>query len=402
MALLPVADALARVLDGVTATAVEPVPLRDARGRVLADTIAARLTQPPFDCSAMDGYAVRHQDVAKTPARLTLIGESAAGHSFTGAVGTAQCVRISTGAPLPDGADCVIIQENTARDGHVVVIHEPGRARQHIRDRGFDFAEGQALIAPPLRVEARTIALAAAAGHATLPVRRRPIVAILATGDELVEPGVAPGPDQIVSSNSYGLAAMVEAAGGEARLLGIARDQRDDLAARIAAADGADILVTVGGASVGDHDLVAPALKESGATLDFWKIAMRPGKPLMFGTRGRQRVLGLPGNPVSCLVTTQVFLVPLIRRLLGLPAGNDTAEAILAAPLDANGPRQHYMRALLKPRGVARPEVTPLLSQDSGALSLLASAGCLIVRPADAPAAQTGDVVAILALDSDG
>jgi molybdopterin molybdotransferase len=399
MALLPVADALARVLADIDLTPGEDVPLLSANDRILASDTGARLTQPPFDASAMDGYAVRAADVAQVPARLTMIGESAAGLGFAGALATGECVRISTGAPMPAGADCVVIQEDTEREGSSVSVRESGASGQHVRPRGFDFAAGQPLLAAGVRLDARAIALAAAAGHATLHVRGKPSVAILATGNELVEPGTTPAAGQIVSSNSYGLAAMVAAAGGAPRLLGIARDRRDDLAAKIDAAHGADVLVTIGGASVGDHDLVGPVLQEVGTTLGFWRIAMRPGKPLMFGRRGAQRVLGLPGNPVSCLVTARVFLVPLIGRLLGLPASSDTQAATLAAPLEANGPRQHYMRASLTPRGAALPLVAPLPSQDSGALSLLASAGCLIVRPAGAPAAQMGEHVEILRLE---
>ena len=400
MALLPVADALARVIAGVEPTAAETVSLLQANRRILAAPVAARLTQPPFDCSAMDGYAVRHADVAAVPSRLVVIGEAAAGHSSSGNIGAGQCVRISTGAPVPVGADCIIIQEDTERDGDAVVVKDAGTAGQHIRRRGFDFATGLPMIDARRSLEARAIALAAAAGHGSLSVRRRPVVAILATGDELVEPGETPAPDQIVSSNSYGLAAMVESAGGEPRLLGIARDTRPSLLAKIADADDADILVTIGGASVGDHDLVGPMLQESAAVLDFWRIAMRPGKPLMFGRRGQQRVLGLPGNPVSCLVTARVFLVPLIRAMLGLDATTDLEAAVLSAPLEANGPRQHYMRASLVLRGAALPTVAPLRSQDSAALSLLASAGCLIVRPAGAPAASEGTEVQILRLDT--
>ncbi len=398
MSLLPVADALARVLANVTPTEIEPVPLLEANTRILAADIAARLTQPPFDCSAMDGYAVRTGDVAHVPVRLVRIGESAAGHGYSGTIGAGQCARISTGAPVPAGADCIIIQEDTERDGDGILVKEAGSIGQHIRKRGFDFAEGLPLLGADRVLDARAIALAAAAGHGTLPVRRKPVVAILATGDELVEPGTTPAEHQIVSSNSYGLAAMVEAAGGQPLLLGIARDTREALAAKIAEAADADVLVTVGGASVGDHDLVGPTLKDAGVMLDFWRIAMRPGKPLMFGHRGTQRVLGLPGNPVSCLVTARVFLVPLIRALLGLEAPTGLEPAVLSTPLEANGHRQHYMRASLTLRGASLPTVAPLLSQDSAALSLLASAGCLIVRAPDADAAEAGDEVAILRL----
>lgn len=398
MALLPVADALARVLDGVSPSAGERVPLLQSTGRIVSQSIVSNLTQPPFDCSAMDGYAVQAADVASAPVTLTLIGEAAAGRGFGGMIAAGQCTRISTGAPIPNGADCVIIQEDTDRDGDTVVVKEAGVSRQHIRARGFDFEQGQSLIASGHRLEARTIALAAASGHGELVVRRKPRVAILATGDELVEPGQAPAADQIVSSNAYGLAAMAEAAGAQAQLLGIARDTRPDLAAKIAAGHDADILVTIGGASVGDHDLVGPMLREAGAVLDFWKIAMRPGKPMMFGKRGTQRVLGLPGNPVSCLVTARVFLVPLIMKMLGLDPTANLETAILATPLEANGPRQHYMRAKLQHQGLAPPRVSPLASQDSAALSLFVSAGCLIVRPIAAPPASTGDSVEILRL----
>jgi len=398
MGLLPVAEALTRVLSGAVVTPREDVALLAANGRILAADVAAALTQPPFDASAMDGFAVRACDVGNAPVALRLIGESAAGRGFGGLVDSGTCVRISTGAPVPEGADCIVIQEDAERNGGTITVLESGRVGQHVRKRGFDFMAGQDLITGGVRLEAHTIALAAAAGHGVLPVRRKPTVAILATGNELVEPGQAPATDQIVSSNSYGLAAMLDAAGGAPLLLGIARDERDDLAAKIAEGSDADILVTVGGASVGDHDLVAPMLRESGTDLDFWKIAMRPGKPLMFGRRGRQRVLGLPGNPVSCLVTARVFLVPLIRCMLGLPAGGEVEPAVLACPLEANGPRQHYMRATMELGRTSHPLVAPLSSQDSGALSLLAAAGCLIVRAPGAAPADTGDRVDILRL----
>lgn len=399
MALLPVADALVRVLDGVTPMAPEQVPLIAAAGRVLAAGVTATLTQPPFDTSAMDGYAVRSRDVATLPVTLTRVGESAAGHAFAGTLNPGETVRISTGAPVPTGADAVVIQENTDVSGDRVGIREGVAARANIRDRGFDFRQGDTLLAAGRVLDARAITVAAAGGHGVLPVRRKPVVAILATGDELVEPGTPPGPHQIVGSNAYGLAALVARAGGTAHLLGIARDRHDALAAKIAAAAGADILVTIGGASVGDHDLIGPALEAAGAGIDFWKIAMRPGKPMLFGRLGAQRVLGLPGNPVSCLVTARVFLVPLIQHLLGLPSAAVQARAELAVPLEENGPRQHYMRARSEFRDGAAPRVTPLTSQDSAALSLLAHADCLIVRPAHAGAAQAGDPVDVLDLD---
>lgn len=400
MPLLPVAEALARVLAGAEPTGVERVTLLQAAGRVLAADVAATLTQPPFDTSAMDGYAVQSGDVARVPVRLRLAGESAAGHAYRGELHPGETVRISTGAPLPAGADAVVIQENTERDGDRILINEPAVSRQHIRRRGFDFSERQTLLRAGELLNERSITLAAAAGHAELAVRRKPRVAILATGDELVEPGTPPGPDQIVSSNSFGLAALVTRAGADPLPLGIARDSHEAIADKIARSAGADILVTIGGASVGDHDLIGPVLKSAGADLDFWKIAMRPGKPLLFGRLGDRRVLGLPGNPVSCLVTARVFLLPLIRALLGRAVVDPIRRARLTAPLEANGPRTHYMRAALSPASDgALPFADPLASQDSSALSLLTSADCLIIRPAGAPALAPGALVDIMDLD---
>jgi molybdopterin molybdotransferase len=400
MALLPVADALAMILKEAGPTGSETVGLLEAAGRVLAAPLAATLTQPPFDASAMDGYAVRAVDAATVPARLQVIGEAAAGHGFSGSIGAGQAVRIFTGAPVPPGADAIVIQEDTERDGDIVVVKEAAKPKAHIRTRGFDFREGEPLLAVGTRLATRHVTLAAAMGHARLPVRRRPVVAILATGDELVEPGTRPGPNQIVCSNSYGIATMVMAAGGEARILPIARDTRADLDRRMAEAADADVLVTIGGASVGDHDLIAPALKARGVGLDFWKIAMRPGKPLMFGRQGTQRVLGLPGNPVSSLICGRVFLVPLIGRLLGLPdEASDTVRARVAVPLEANGVRQHYMRAILEPSAGGIPVARPVRSQDSSLLSPLAEAGALIVRAVDAPPVEAGSEIEVLRID---
>jgi molybdopterin molybdotransferase len=400
MAPLAVEEALARVLAGVTPTEIERVPLMAARGRVLAEVLAAGHDQPPFDASSMDGYAVRAADVAALPASLAVVGEAAAGRGFAGGVNTGQAVRIFTGAPLPAGADLVVIQENTRRDGVQVVVEATSADGPFIRRRGFDFARGATLLTPPRRLTARDVALAAAMGHAALPVRRRPVVAILATGDELVLPGRAVGPDQIVCSNPFGVAAMVEDAGGEARFLGIARDDRADLARRFAEADGADVLVTIGGASKGDHDLVAPVLESRGVRLDFWNIAMRPGKPMMFALDGRRRVLGLPGNPVSALICTRVFLVPLLRSLVGLDAGPEKPEPALAAvAMEANGPRQHYARGLIERGADGSERVRPVRSQDSSLLSPLAAADCLIVRPSHAAEVPAGGPVGILRLD---
>ncbi len=400
MPALSVDEALRRILVAVAPTQLESVAIEAAHRRTLAEPLTALLTQPPFDASAMDGYAVRAADVANLPATLAVIGEAGAGHPFAGSVAAGQAVRIFTGAPLPAGADAIVIQENTARDGTKVTVQEGRIDTGHVRPRGFDFREGETLLSAGRRLGPREVALAAAMGHGTLHVRRRPRVAILSTGDELVPPGQRPGPGQIVSSNHLGVAALAEAAGAEAGLLGIARDTRESLDAYFAHAEDADIIVTIGGASVGDHDLVAPVLEARGMALSFWKIAMRPGKPLMFGRLGQARVLGLPGNPVSSLVCTRVFLVPLIRALLGMPA--DDAHAVQAragVALEANGPRQHYMRATSAPGSDGLAVVTPVRSQDSSLLAPLAQADCLLVRPPQAPAVAAGALVPILPLD---
>ncbi len=399
MALLAVDDALARILDGVETTGSERVPLVEAAQRILAQDVAATLTQPPFDASAMDGYAVRAVDVARVPAVLTLVGEARAGQSFADTVGAGQCARIFTGAPLPVGADTIVIQENTTADGRAVTVLSAAEPGGNIRPRGGDFAQGEVLLAPGRMLDARAILLAAAMGHGTLSVRRKPVVAILATGDELVEPGQTPGPDQIVSSNPYGLAAMIAAAGGEARLLGIAGDTRAALEAKIAAADDADVLVTIGGASVGDHDLVGPVLKSRGMALDFWKIAMRPGKPMLFGRMGAQRVLGLPGNPVSAMICARVFLVPLIERLLGHATTTAAVRARLTQPMKANGDRLHYMRATMGRDSAGVLHVTPQASQDSSLTSVLAASNALIVAAINAPALTAGAEVDVLPMD---
>jgi molybdopterin molybdotransferase len=397
---LSVAQALERILDGVGPLETERVPIEAAHGRMLAEPLAARHTQPPFDASAMDGYAVRAADIASYPARLSVIGQSAAGRGYRGSVGVGQAVRIFTGAPVPEGADTIVIQENTTREGDIVVIGEGELDPGYIRKRGFDFTEGQVLLSPDRRLNAREVTLAAAMGHGEVPVRRRPRVALLATGDELVPPGVAPRQDQIVCSNTYGISAMVDGAGGIAIPLGIAADSRESLREKLLGARDADILITIGGASVGDHDLVGPVLKELGLALDFWKIAMRPGKPLMFGRLGPQRVMGLPGNPVSSLICTRVFLIPLIRRLLGASdADFATTTARLAADMPANGARQHYARAILETAASGARLVSPVKSQDSSLIAALARSNALIVQPPNAPRTPAGTDVEVLLLD---
>lgn len=397
MSLLPVEEALSRILDGVAPVSTERVPLSKAAGRVLAEPLVSLRTQPPFPASAMDGYACRAADVATLPATLRQIGESIAGAGFDGHVGPGETVRIFTGAPVPDGADTIVIQENVFANGNDInVLEGEAQAGSFIRPRGLDFSEGDELLPASLRLTARHVALAAAMNHADLPIRRQPRIAILATGTELVPPGETPGPHQIVASNSYGLAAMVEALGATAIDLGIARDDIGILRERLETAltGEPDVIVTLGGASVGDHDLVRDALDALGFPLDFWKIAMRPGKPLMFAQKDGVRLLGLPGNPVSAMICGRVFLWPLVLALLGLQDRQNSADLPLKSPLPANGPRQDYVRAIREGDGVrAYP------TQDSSMLAVLAKANALIVRPPHAPAAEAGDLVEVLPLD---
>jgi molybdopterin molybdotransferase len=401
MALLSVAEALARVTQGLEPLGAESVALDSANGRVLAEDLAALLTQPPFDVSAMDGYAARAEDVAVLPATLRLIGISAAGAGFDGKVGQGETVRVFTGAPVPEGADTIVIQEYAEKTNGVVIAKaaEPGR---YVRPRGQDFKQGEVLLAAGTRLGPRELMLAAAMNHAELPVRRKPKVAILATGDEVVPPGSELGKDQIVSSVPIGLATLVARAGGEPMSLGIAKDDPKSLVTLARAGSAADILVTAGGASVGERDLVARALKTEGLEIDFWKIAMRPGMPLLYGRLGSQRVLSLPGNPVSALITAHVFLVPMLAAMLGLAtAARPLPEAVLGEALEANGERQHYMRAISEWREDGRRVVRPLPSQDSSLVAELARADCLIVRAPDAPALPSGARVGIIPLNHD-
>ena len=393
MALILVETALERLLGSVPGLLpAESVPLEDASGRVLASPLSARRTQPPFAASAMDGYAVRAAD-AVPGARLTVVGEVPAGQAFAETLGVGQAVRIFTGAPVPDGADAILIQENATRDGDIVTVNEPVEHGRYIRPAGLDFRAGDELIAAPKVLNYRDIALAAAMNHATLPVRRKPRVAMLATGDELVRPGDDPGPQQIVASNTYGLAAMIGRAGGEVIDLGIAPDNLQAIAGHIEPAIGNDpveVLVTMGGASVGDHDLVQDALSDLGMTLDFWRIAMRPGKPLMFGHLGDTLVLGLPGNPVSSLVCALVFLRPMLNSFLGLDPQTDTRQVVLSRDVAANDRRQDYLRARIVGQDRGGPLVEPFSKQDSSMLATFTAADALVIRPPHAPAAEAG------------
>ena len=400
MTLLPVAEARARILAGVKPLAAETVKLGAAAGRVLAAPVTAKRDQPPFPASAMDGYAVRHGDVGALPRRLKVIGMAAAGHGFKGRLKPGEAVRIFTGAPLPAGADAIVIQENAEAPGDgTVSIGEPVKPGQHIRSRGLDFRGGDHLLPAGIRLTPRDVGLAAAANAALLRVRRKPVVALFATGDELVEPGMRPRRDQIVSSNSSGLAAMARHFGAEVRSLGIVRDSLAATMRAIARTASADILVTTGGASVGDHDFVQEALKRSGVKLEFWKIAMRPGKPFMYGRRGRQHVMGLPGNPVSALVCARLFLTPLLLAMQGLAGDEPVVEAQLEKAMKANDDRQDYVRATLAVDADGRRRVSPFAVQDSSMQRTFREAHCLIVRPPHAPEAPAGAMVPILILD---
>ena len=388
--MISVEAALAHLFALATPLGSETVPLRQARGRVLAKGVTARRDQPPFAAAAMDGYAVSAKAVA-TGATFTVVGEAAAGHRHDKAVGAGQCVRIFTGAPLPAGTDHVIIQENVTRDGdRITVLAGEANDSSHVRPMGADFRAGTPFVANgPLR--SADIALLAAMNIAEVPVVRRPEVAIIATGDELVQPGETPGPDQIIASNSYGLAALVEAHGAIARLLPIARDNAASLKLAFDLAQGADLIVTIGGASVGDHDLVGPVAAELGMERAFYKIAMRPGKPLMAGRLGEAAMIGLPGNPVSAMVCGHIFVLPVLRKMLGLgEAAAPRQSATLLHDIPANGPREHYMRASVTAEGV-----TVFERQDSALLTVLSSANCLAIRPVGDPPRKAGETIEI-------
>lgn len=395
---LTVEDARDRMLADAARLGVEDVALAESLGRVLAAPVVADRDQPPFDASAMDGWAIRRADLAPET-RFQVAGESAAGRAYARSVERGQAVRIFTGAPVPPGAGLVVIQENATRDGETVsftIDREPPPS--NIRPAGGDFRSGDALLADGARIDAWRLSLAAAAGRARLAVARRPRVAILATGDELVPPGATPAPDQIFESGSFSLAALVQAWGGETIRLKAQADDLDAIAQAVEAAQ-ADLIVTVGGASVGDHDLVKPALAILGLRLRVETIAVRPGKPTWFGTlRDGRRVLGLPGNPASALVCAELFLRPLLAALTGADPALAISAGILDAPLPATGPREHWMRAVRAIDAEGRVRVTPFPDQDSSLIGVFSRADCLVVRPAGAPAAGVGEVVRLLPL----
>lgn len=395
--LLDFDSALERLLALAGPTPIVTLPVASAAGHHVAHDIAARLDQPPADVSAMDGYALRFEDL---PGPLTLVGESAAGRPLARTIGPGEAARIFTGAHVPAGADTVAVQEDAYVEGARVAFpgSGPPHAGAHIRRRGIDFATGAPVARMGDAVTPARLGLLAAAGHGAVEVHRRPRVALLSTGDELVPPGSLPGTGQIVGSNALAVAALLRMHGADVDDLGIAPDQMAAISAAIASAQGHDLLITIGGASVGDHDLVKPALEAAGASLDFWKVAIRPGKPLIAGRLGRQLVVGLPGNPVSAFVCARLFLVPLLRRMAGNRVAHDrplAARTQLALP--ANGPRRDFMRAALA-RTTTGWEVTAAQAQDSSLTSILADADALLIRPEGAPAAEAGDLVPVLQL----
>ncbi|WP_420324961.1 gephyrin-like molybdotransferase Glp [Mameliella sp.] len=388
--MISVSEALDQLFALAAPLPVETVPLVQAAGRVLAQPVTARRDQPPFPASAMDGYAVPE---AAPGQRFTVIGESAAGTRFEGSVGPGEAVRILTGAPVPEGAARIIIQEDVTRDGETITLNEDLDGNPYIRPAGTDFRVGQTVEAPR-RLTPQDVALLAAMNIAEVPVTRRPRVALISTGDELVMPGDTPGPDQIIASNTFGLHALLRDLGAEPRILPIARDTTESLIHGFSLVDDADLVVTIGGASVGDHDLVARVAGELGMERAFHKVAMRPGKPLMSGRLNGAMMVGLPGNPVSAMVCGHVFLAPVIRAMLGLgTAASPRLKARLSAPLMQNGPREHYMRAQLDGDGIRA-----LDRQDSSLLSVLGKANALLVRPVGDAARKTGEMVDYLPL----
>ena len=389
--MISVEDALTRCLALVAPLPSETVPLAQAAGRWMSSPAVATRDQPPFAASAMDGYAV--QGNPGPDDNFVVIGEAGAGHAYSGAVGPAQAVRIFTGAPVPQGATRVIIQEDVVSLGDRILLKEGLDAATHLRTLGQDFRAGDSLSSRRLRPN--DLALLAAMNIPAVQATRRPVVAIIATGDELVMPGEDPAPDQIIASNSFAVKARIEAEGGEARLLPIARDTESELATVLGLAEDADLIVTIGGASVGDHDLVG---KTAGLEHSFWKIAMRPGKPLMAGRLNGVPMLGLPGNPVSAIVCGHLFLLPMVRAMLGDPdPAPQPRRARLAVDLPANGVRAHYMRARLTTED-GLPGITPFDRQDSALLSILGQADALLIRPVEAPACRAGDTVDYLPL----
>jgi len=396
--MISVDEAVQRITRTFSSLPSEKIALADALGRVLARDAIAPLDQPPAPMSAMDGYAVKSAD-ARVGAELTVIGEAAAGHPYDGHVGAGQAVRIFTGGVVPEGADAVVLQEDVELRGKIVRIRETQPPGENVRERGLEFRIGDVLLQRGRRLSARDIAVLASADFAQLEVTRKPRVAVVATGDELTRPGEPRAPGGIVASSTYAVQAMVREWGGEPIDLGIVPDRIDELARLPAATREMDLIITLGGASVGDHDLIQKALAPHGFTLDFWKIAMRPGKPLIFGRLNEAPLLGLPGNPVSSMVCAIIFVRPAIAAMLGAPNKNLIRTARLTVALKANGKRQDYIRAKLKVSD-GRLTAEPFALQDSSMQKVFAHADALIIRPVDAPAAIAGDEVQVLLLES--
>lgn len=390
--MISVEEARARVLALARAPQPEQVALYDALGRAMIAPAAARLTQPPFDASAMDGYALRSADL---PGPLMVIGTAAAGVPYQGETPAGTAIRIFTGAPVPAGYDRVAMQEIVTRDGDRITIPEVG-SNLNIRRKGNDFAEGSEFL-PQHPLRPADLALLAAMNVPQLTVARRPRIAVLAGGDELVPVGTEPAPGQIICSNDIAIAGLAREAGAEATILPLARDTEESLRDRFAKAEGFDLIVTIGGASVGDHDLIAKVAGSLGMERAFYKLAMRPGKPLMAGRIGASAMLGLPGNPVSAMVCAKLFMQPLIRAMQGLPPGPEPLQAVLGRDLNPEGDRQHYLRARLAP-GETLPLIEPFPDQDSARLWLLAEADALLIRPAHDPARKAGERISYLPL----
>jgi len=397
MSLLPVADALKTIIDAISPTKNEVVPLSQANGRILAHDIAAVFDQPPFDGSAMDGYALNAQD-GQLGAKLKVVGVSAAGEAFDGTLTTGQCTRIYTGAPMPKGANAVIMQEKITRDGNTITLEDDVVAGQNVRDKGNDFALGDVLIGMDTKLSPFHLALAAAANHPTLQVRKAPKMTLVATGDELVVPGSTLQKDQIIASNGFGLTPLFSHFGADVKDGGIIKDDRETLKSELKRLldEKPDILVTTGGASVGDRDYVKEVLEELGVDLSFWKIAVRPGKPLMFGTKGKTTIFGLPGNPVSALVTGTVFVVPAIKAKLGQAPEHMIVQLPLAAEMSSNGPRQHYRRAKLIKQSDGTLGVDPNIQSDSAHLTSLSQSDAFVVQPPLCKGKAEGDLVDVL------
>ena len=388
--MITVSQALDELFNLVSPLDIEHVALRDANNRVLAQSQYATRTQPPFAASSMDGYAVKCAEV-EDDCMFKVIGESAAGHGWDGTVGAGQAVRIFTGAPVPRGADFVVIQEDVTVRGNLITLGRDIGPKDNIRPAGVDFLKGDPMTAPRT-LQPADIALLASMNIAQVPVYRRPIVALISTGDELVMPGQTPEPDQIIASNTFGLAAMLENLGAHPRILPIARDNESSLRTAFDLAKGADLVITIGGASAGDHDLVAPVAAELGMEQSFYKVAMRPGKPLMAGKLGDMAMVGLPGNPVSAMVCGTVFIAPMIRAMLGLGQSASPQRSVaLSAPIGANGPREHYMRGFAGANGVHSAD-----QQDSSLLSVLSQSNVLIVRPPNDPARNIGECINVM------